>query len=187
MKKLCFFNKEKCTYEPVKPKEYLIGLGTLALVFGLGWASNTKVISKIFYGKNDTIQIPTIKFSEQALIETLMDCNIKYPHIVLAQAKLESGNFTSKVFKQNHNMFGMKKAKRRITSSQEGNNSYAFYRDWVDCVYDYGMWSQNMLCNVSSESEYFNKLQERYAEDSMYVSKLKTIIEKEKLKALFEE
>jgi flagellum-specific peptidoglycan hydrolase FlgJ len=131
--------------------------------------------------------VHTEKFSEGALVELLMDCNVKYPYIVLAQAKLESGNFTSKIFKQNNNMFGMRKARRRITSSQSEKNTYAYYRDWVDCVYDYAMYQSNVMCDVTSENQYFDKLSARYAEDSTYVSKLKDIIDREKLKTIFEE
>jgi hypothetical protein len=49
------------------------------------------------------------------------------------------------------------------------------------------MWSQIMTSNVSNENEYFNKLQEKYAEDTIYVSKLKFIIEKNKLRNIFED
>jgi len=187
MRKLFYFNKEKCTFETIKPKGYLPGLGALLIAFGLGWASNTKVVTRIFYGKNDTIVVHSTEFSEQALIEMLMDCNVKYPHIVLAQAKLESGHFTSKIFKQNHNMFGMRKAHQRITSAQDEKDTYAFYRDWMDCVYDYAMYQSSVMCSVSNENEYFAKLSTRYAEDPMYVTRLKAIIEKEKLKTIFEE
>jgi hypothetical protein len=187
MKKLFYFDKEKCCFETIKPKGYLPGLGVLVVVFGLGWISNSKVVTRMLYGKNDTIVVRSTEFSEQALIEMLMDCNVKYPHIVLAQAKLESGHFTSKIFKQNHNMFGMRKAHQRITSAQDEKDTYAFYRDWMDCVYDYAMYQSSVMCSVSNENEYFAKLGARYAEDPMYVTRLKAIIEKEKLKTIFEE
>jgi hypothetical protein len=187
MRKLFYHNKEKCTYEPIKLKGYIPGLGVLVITFGLGWASNAKVVTRIFHGKSDTIVVRSAEFSERALIEMLMDCNVKYQHIVLAQAKLESGNFTSRIFKQNHNMFGMRKARQRITSAQEEKDTYAFYRDWIDCVYDYAMYQSSVMCSVSNENEYFAKLGARYAEDPMYVTRLKAIIEKEKLKTVFEE
>jgi hypothetical protein len=186
--KLFYFNKEKLVYVPVKFRTPIIGFLTLiVLVFGLGYASSNKAISRIIHRKTtDTITIPSVPFSEKALIKLLESCNVKYPHIVLAQAKLESGNFTSKVFKQNNNMFGMRKARQRVTSAQGEKNTYASYRDWVDCVYDYAMYQSSVMCNVSNESEYFRKLGERYAEDSLYVSRLQRIIETEKLKNIFE-
>ena len=38
------------------------------------------------------------EFSEEKLIEKIHRLNFKFPHIVLAQAKLESGNFKSAIF-----------------------------------------------------------------------------------------
>jgi hypothetical protein len=187
MKKLFYFDKENCRYEPIKTRGYILGIGALAVTFSLGWVSNTKTISRIFHKRIDTVMVHTEKFSEGALVELLMDCNVKYPYIVLAQAKLESGNFTSKIFKQNNNMFGMRKARRRITSSQSEKNTYAYYDSWKECIYDMGMWQNTFVCNVSSEDGYFRILQEKYAEDSTYVSKLRKIIEKEKLRSLFQD
>ncbi len=168
---------------------YLIG--TFIILFTLGWMSGTnhyivnKWTNKIEV--TDTFIIHGEPFSEEALVKTLKNCNIKYPHIILAQAKLESANFTSKVFKQNHNMFGMRMAKVRLTTAERENNMYAMYRDWKEGVYDMGMWQSAMVCNINNEEEYFNKLQEKYAEDTTYVSKLKNIIKKSKLRRLFED
>jgi hypothetical protein len=84
-------------------------------------------------------------------------------------------------------MFGMRKARQRITAAQSEKDTYAYYRDWIDCVYDYAMYQGSVMCNVSNEADYFAKLGERYAEDSLYVPKLKQIIKKENLKSVFEE
>ena len=42
---------------------------------------------------------------EEQIEETIYKMNFKYPHIVLAQAKLESSNFNSTIFKENNNLF----------------------------------------------------------------------------------
>jgi hypothetical protein len=47
------------------------------------------------------------------------------------------------------------------------------------------MYQSAMMCNVNNEVEYFIKLDERYAEDTTYISKLKHIIEVQKLKDIF--
>lgn len=187
MKKLFYFDKENCRYEPIKTRGYILGVGALAMTFSLGWVSNTKTISRIFHKRTDTVMVHTEKFSEGALVELLMDCNVKYPYIVLAQAKLESGNFTSKIFKQNNNMFGMKKPRRRTTTASMEKNGYAYYRDWIDCVYDYGFYSCCNLSEVNSEEEYYAVLSDRYAEDPSYIEKLRELIIREKLKKLFED
>lgn len=51
------------------------------------------------------------EFTKDKLIEKIKKLNFRFPHIVYAQAILESGNFTSQVFKENNNMFGMREAK----------------------------------------------------------------------------
>lgn len=181
--KLFYFNKEQLTFERVKPKNYLIILGVITILLVANWNSN----EPLSCSNISTPKIYSRPFTEDALIDLLEDCNMKYPHIVLAQAKLESSNFKSKVFKQNNNMFGMRKARQRITSAMGEKNTYAYYRDWMDCVYDYAMYQSSVMCKVSNESEYFVRLGERYAEDSLYVDKLKRIIKDENLKTIFED
>lgn len=188
--KIFQFNPRTLRYELVNPKKIIIYFLTIFLIlFILGWWTGTTrfVVNKITHINKitDTLLIPTKKFSKTALITLLQNSNIKYPYIVLAQAELESSNFTSKLFKTNHNMFGMKYPKQRITTAENQKDGYAYYRDWIDCVHDYAMWQSLMTCEVTNEDQYFNKLSERYAEDTLYVSKLKNIITKEKLKRLF--
>lgn len=195
MKKIFIFDKETLTFKNIKTQSYVkVGtylIGAFAILFILGWLSGTNnyIVQKFTHKTEvtDTLIIHGERFSEDALIILFKECNVKYPHIVLAQAKLESGNFKSKIFKQNNNMFGMRKARQRITSAESEKNGYAYFRDWVDGVYDYCMWQQNMTCDVTNEVEYFAKLSLKYAEDTTYVTKLKHIIQKENLKKIFEE
>jgi hypothetical protein len=191
MKNVFVFNKETLGLEKPKRKIYIsifIGLG---LLFTLGWftGTNNYIINKINHTTEvtDTMLVHGERFSEEALIRLLKDCHIKYPHIVLAQAKLESGDFKSKMFRQNSNLFGMKLARQRITTALGEKSGHAYYRDWIDGVHDYGMYQSAMMCNVSNEVEYFAKLDERYAEDTTYINKLKNIIIKENLKNIFED
>ena len=62
---------------------------------------------------------------EQVLAE-IQRQGIPHPHIVLAQARLETGNFKSDRCRRDKNIFGMKRGKR-----------YATYRHWRDSVRDY--------------------------------------------------
>jgi len=191
--KLFLFDKEKLEYKPIKLVTYFKCLGLMFLFFILGWVLSDKkeeIINEIILHQPPDTNIYIIQskqFSEEAFINLLKDCNIKYPHIVLAQAKVESGNFTSKVFRQNNNMFGMRKARQRITTAESEKNTYAYYRDWIDAVHDYAMYQSVVMRSVENEDQYFTKLGERYAEDSLYVSKLRNIIKKQKLKNIFEE
>lgn len=186
MKRLFYYDKSTLSFEKLKLVHYLHLVWIFALMFVLGYFSRGTIIEKIFH-RGETIFVRPKQFSEDSLVELLNNCNIKYPYIVLAQAKLESSNFTSKIFRQNHNMFGMRKAHQRITTAQTEKDTYAYYETWTDCVYDYCLYQSSVMCNVINEEGYFVKLGEKYAEDPLYVSKLKNIIQREKLKSMFEE
>lgn len=85
---------------------------------------SVKVISK------DSTVKPIIKhkkvLNEANLKEEIAKHNIPHGNIVLAQAKLESGNFKSKLTKTHNNIFGLKRG-----------NSYKKYSHWTECVKDY--------------------------------------------------
>ena len=190
MSKLYTFNKETLSYECLKPKTYIkillyITVGLVMFYMSGLYSGTTQYITRVL--PKNILTANTVKFSEDDLIELLKTCNIKYPYIVLAQAKLESSNFTSKIFKENNNMLGMRKARQRVTTAQSEKNTYAYYKNWEDGVYDICFWQNTVINDIVNEDQYFQKLQERYAEDPEYVSKLKSIIKNQKLKSIFEE
>lgn len=104
----------------------------------------------------------SIKLSEASLKKELIKNNIKHPDIVLAQAKLETGNFTSPVLKKNNNLFGLRKGKR-----------YYKFNHWTESVQAYRVLIQSKYDNGS----YYKFLKELpYAEDPDYISKLKEFV-----------
>ena len=113
------------------------------------------------------------RVSEEALLKTLLELGVKFPHIVVAQARLETGNFTSKVFMRTNNLFGMKVAKQRLTTAKSGKGEYAYYSSWQLSAIDYALFQTSFMRGVDSEREYFNYLSKNYAEDPKYVKKLK--------------
>jgi len=126
------------------------------------------------------------EFSEEALVALLKDLNIKYPHIVLAQAKLETGDYQSDIFRANHNLFGMKQARIRVNIARGTNLGHAYYDNWVESVYDYAFYQATYLSDLKSEKDYFRYLDMNYAEADHYVSAVKRIIRKNNLKDYFE-
>lgn len=132
------------------------------------------------------IKDTTYNFSEDKLVDLLKDLNVKFPHIVLAQAKIESGNYTSKVFNENNNLFGMKEARIRIHTAQGTQYNHAYYQNWRESVYDYAFYQCRYLSSLKTEDEYYHYLDKSYAEAENYVNSLKTIVIKENLRALFE-
>lgn len=111
---------------------------------------------------------------QDSVMNHLFQIRVAHPYIAHAQAILESANFTSKLFKENHNHFGMKLAKVRPTTAIGVRNGYALYKSWQDCNIDYALWQASYARNLSEE-EYYALLQRNYAEDSSYATKLKQI------------
>jgi len=125
------------------------------------------------------------KFSEDKLIDKLKELNIKFPHIVLAQAKLETGNYTSKIFRESNNLFGLREAKSRITTAKGTQFNHAYYSNWVESVYDAAFHQCRYLSSIQTEEQYFQYLAQNYAEDPNYITILKGMIEKQCLRDKF--
>jgi flagellum-specific peptidoglycan hydrolase FlgJ len=125
------------------------------------------------------------KFSENKLISRIKNLNFKYPHIVLAQAQLESNKYSSKIFIESNNLFGMKEAKSRINLAKGTQYNHAYYSNWSESLLDYAFWYSSYAYRCNSESQLFELLGKQYAEDSLYIVKLKDIIDKNKLKDKF--
>ena len=86
----------------------------------------------------------------------------RVPHagIVLAQARLETGNFKSALCRKHHNLFGIKRGR-----------SYAHYATWQQSVADY----KKRISSRYKGGDYYAFLQRiGYAEDGKYISKLKS-------------
>jgi len=88
--------------------------------------------------------------------------NIPHANIVYAQAKLESGLGTSKVYNRTNNLFGLRKG-----------NKYRSYSHWTECVKDY----KRCISNRYKGGNYYAFLEKiKYAEDPQYTNKLKTMV-----------
>lgn len=104
--------------------------------------------------------------SDSLLLEIFKLMDIKFPEIVLAQAKLETGNYTSPVFKNRHNLFGL---------YSTANKQYYRFNNWLESVYFY----RDNIQSRYSEGDYYHFLELiGYAEDPDYVYKLKRIVER---------
>lgn len=103
----------------------------------------------------------------------MQQIGIEHPHIVLAQMKLESGNYTSKLALENNNYFGMKQPRKRATTSIGEKNGYASYKSWVHSVLDYALW-QKEYARELTENQYLDSLSS-YAEDKNYTFKIKKL------------
>jgi uncharacterized FlgJ-related protein len=123
------------------------------------------------------------EFSEKALLTFMKQLKIKYPETVLAQARLETGNFTSDIFKENHNLFGMKVAGKRPTSAIGVHRGHAQYRNWKDSVVDYALFQSYIIAKLPKNNldEYRGYIQKFYSETSDYLTRIDRMVESDKL------
>lgn len=92
----------------------------------------------------------------------LLNHEIQHPQIVLSQAILETGNFTSRVCNEHNNLFGLRKRNGEYYKFERWEDSVRAYRDYVQYKYRGG--------------DYFTFLDRiGYAEDKAYTLKVRII------------
>lgn len=133
-----------------------------------------------------------VRNGKEKLLYILDSLGIQYPEVVLAQAIHETGRFSSKIYKENHNMFGMKASRRSYDCGNHlGHAMYSHKPHTGDCNYecyissmlDYRDWQRaNIpLDKITTNWEYLNALQNlsngcSYAEDREYIPKVQKYV-----------
>ena len=107
------------------------------------------------------------KLPQDGLMEALIYYDVKYPHIVYAQAVIETGNFKSGLCLNDNNLFG-------LYNSNKGK--YHSFNHWTESVVAY----KNFIQYKYKPSENYYEFLQRigYAEDTDYISKLKKAVNK---------
>jgi uncharacterized FlgJ-related protein len=184
--KIYKYNQSTLQYEPIPHlSKVLKGLAIFLLLFGFIGATSEKEDNYIITAEDVLLVNSQNEFTEDKFISMLDEINLPYPYITLAQAKLETGNFTSKIFNENHNSFGQKEAKVRINLARGTQYGHAYYNNWEESILDYAFWYSTYASKCKSEEEFYQLLDKVYAEDELYSKKLKNIIEEEQLKDKF--
>ena len=104
------------------------------------------------------------QFTRGKLEEMLGSLNLKFPHIALAQTILETGEYKSKIFKENKNLFGMKQARTRTTLAEGTQYGHAYYKSWSNSVLDYAFWVSTYAHKCKTESQFYQLLDSVYAD-----------------------
>jgi len=124
-------------------------------------------------------QIKNEPFSEELLKKVIWYERIQYPDIVLLQAQLETGFYTSDIFINGHNCFGMKYPKYRSTVAIGTYQGHAKYGHWIDSVRDYKIWqdwysSLGYRLYIQEDNAFYLVFLDciKYAEDPHYIPKL---------------
>lgn len=138
-------------------------------------------IEKEIIAKNEIEMLPldtldeviiTPKDYELIILEELWKngVSVDLSYIILAQAKHETWDFTSKIFIENNNVFGLKQAKKRKTTCIGTNRSHGVYESIEDCVLDYIYYMENrkIPLHETSVKKYVDLLKKKgYFEDDI--------------------
>lgn len=165
--------------------KFILAIIVLTIIMSLTTKPDYKQLDDLNEREISIVLSKHNEFTQNRLVNRIKELNFKFPHIVLAQAMLETGNFNSKMFNENNNLFGMKEAKVRLNTAGGTQYGHAYYDSWVESLYDYALYSATYLHKLKSEREYYEYLSKFYAEDTSYVNRLKEIITKENLKSKF--
>lgn len=107
------------------------------------------------------------KSPQDGLMEALIYYDVKYPHIVYAQALIETGNFKSDLCLSDNNLFGLYNSSR---------GRYHRFNHWTESVVAYKDFIQR---RYKPPEDYYKFLQRiGYAGDPNYISKLKKAVNK---------
>ena len=188
---LYFYCKKGLEFKNINRK-FIIGLlgYTTFLVLGtflLTHNSDRQVVLETITPEERLIVINQneFAFSEDTLVYLLTELNVKFPHIVLAQSIIETGHWSSRIFKENNNLFGMKVAYVRVHTAKGTQHNHAYYENWRESVYDYAFYQCRYLGGIKTEQEYLQYLSRSYAEAPNYIQSIKRVIENEKLREKF--
>lgn len=119
----------------------------------------------VLYGTIAIAQKPT----RQEFFTVCDSLCVKHPNVVWAQARLECGNFTSKIYRQRNNCLGIYDSKRR---------QYAYFSSWQECVKAYRDRVQYRFKRTNAtDEEYLQWLvQNKYATSNNYAYSVRKIM-----------
>ena len=167
------YNKSTLTYNRVNVPVYVMRTAVIALT-ALSLVS-INIMDASEYERILDVRMHGNEFSEERLRSKLNELNVRFVDIAVAQAKLETNSFRSKIFMENHNLFGMKEAKSRANMAKGTQYGHAYYNSWEDSVMDYALWISAYANKCRTKDQMYALLDGYYAEDPNYIAKLKSM------------
>jgi len=102
-----------------------------------------------------------VPLTDSAIAAVLVQNDCVLPSIAIAQARIETGNYTSKVCIENKNLFGIKKHPCKYVVGEL--NDHAVFKSYEDCI----------KCYCEIQRRYLKSIDGKYAEDGNYISVIK--------------
>ena len=95
-----------------------------------------------------------------------------YPDILLRQAKIESGNYTSDIYTNTCNLYGMRMVGKRQTTQRDIYKGYGVYDNWCLSALDRILWDLFIFNNKKPTVEEYMNAMNIYSENINYKNKL---------------
>jgi hypothetical protein len=144
----------------------LVMLSVIILFMFSSFRQEVKFIPSVFK-IHDTVLVADsvldIKLTEKEILKELIKQGCVLPNVAFAQMKIETGNFKSAICKENRNIAGIKTSKSKYVAGM--NRGHCSYKTYKDCIKDY----------VRIQNRYLKNIDGRYAENPLYVQKLKSM------------
>lgn len=161
---------------------------SLTLLFGVivgAYLKPTDVIQTAHATLNKSVVVNEDAFSQEKLLEYMRKLKIKHLEFTFAQTQIESAYYSSPIFNENGNMFGMKEAYQRPTTCIGTNRNHANYENWRDAVVDFAIFQARVLAKVKNRKEYREYIGKYYAEDKEYLKKVDAKIKENRACGIF--
>lgn len=161
---------DKMSLKPKPCTDYKVHFYS-ALVIGISTVSvllcrDPEVINKIkVINKIDTMLIDKgdVKLNDSCLAVELTKLGCVLPNVAIAQFKIETGHYRSKICLENKNLAGIRNSASPLSiGKNRGHNVYKTYRD---CLKDY----------VRVQNKYLKNIDGKYAEAKGYIDQIKIV------------
>lgn len=117
---------------------------------------------------SEPVELSELELTKDNFFLVCSELEIKFPEVVYAQSRLESGNFTSQNHRNRNNFLGLYNSKRK---------QYMSFDHWTGCLEAYRDKVQYRYTRDLDLEDYLSWLVEiGYAEDPEYISKVRGIL-----------
>lgn len=124
-------------------------------------------IQTIHIHTRDTVTVGDVALNDSSILSELVKHKCVLPAVAVAQARIESANYKSRICVRNKNLFGIKWHKCEYVLGE--NLNHASYKSYKD----------NIKCYIHIQNRYLRNIDGRYAAAGGYVPLLKSMTKKD--------
>lgn len=152
--------------DPIRDILIFLSITFLAVLVIIIQRKNNKQIEKeMIEIVPDSLDLSLLDLNKDNFMFVCDYYDIAEPEVVYAQAQLESGRFTSKVFRDKNNFLGLYNSRAK---------EYYTFNHWTHCLKGYKDYVQSKWDGKCNYYTFLERLP--YAEDPAYISKIKRIV-----------